>query len=526
MAARFEVEKFDGKGDFSLWKKKMKTVLVQQKVAITLADPKEYPEDIKPKEKKEIEEVAFSTVILYLSDNVLRQVHDATTAREVWASLDKIYLTKSLTNKLYLKEKFFGFRMDTSKDLEQNLDDFNRATLDLNNIGETVSDENKAIILLNSLPESYSEVKTAIKYGRDSLTLDIVLNALRSRELEIKKTSRDGEAHLTRGRPEKKVYKNNGNRGKSESSRGRSKSQGKTKRCYYCHKEGHIRRNCYELKNKRKAENNKPEEANNANVTEGYDSAEVLTVSADPLESEWILDSGCSFHMTPHRHWFQEFQPVSEGKVLLGNHQECSVQGIGTIQVKMFDNQVRILSNVRFVPELKRSLLSLGEFDKAGYTCKLENGTLKIVKGAIVKLKGKLEKGLYHLIDSTIVGTAAVTSLKEQQAAKLWHMRLGHVSEKGLMELNKQGLLGKGSIGSLELCEHCIYGKTTIVSFGKGKHTSKTILEYVHSDLWGPEKTPSLGGARYFLSIVDDFSRRVWVYLERVIDNSKSTQAR
>lgn len=109
--------------------------------------------------------------------------------------------------------------MDTSKDIEQNLDDFNWATLDLNNIEETVSDENNAIILLNSLPESYSEVKTAIKYGRDSLTLDIVLNALRSRELQIKKaTSMDGKAHMTRGRPEKKVYKNNNNRGKSESS--------------------------------------------------------------------------------------------------------------------------------------------------------------------------------------------------------------------------------------------------------------------------------------------------------------------
>lgn len=74
-------------------------------------------------------------------------------------------------------------------------------------------------------------------------------------------------------------------------------------------------------------------------------------------------------------------------------------------------------------------------------------------------------------------------------------------------------MLGKCQISTLDTCEHCVYGKATRVSFGKGKHCSKQILDYVHADLWGPENTPSLDGAHYFLSIVDDFSRRVWVYL-------------
>lgn len=52
--------------------------------------------------------------------------------------------------------------MDSSKDLEQNLDEFNRINLDLSNIGEKISDENKAIILLNSLLDHYNEVRTAL----------------------------------------------------------------------------------------------------------------------------------------------------------------------------------------------------------------------------------------------------------------------------------------------------------------------------------------------------------------------------
>ena len=56
-------------------------------------------------------------------------------------------------------------------------------------------------------------------------------------------------------------------------------------------------------------------------------------------------------------------------------------------------------------------------------------------------------------------------------------------------------------------------GKQTRVSFGEGKHDSRGILEYVHTDVWGPAPVASLGGARYYISFIDDFSRKVWVYV-------------
>lgn len=61
--------------------------------------------------------------------------------------------------------------------------------------------------------------------------------------------------------------------------------------------------------------------------------------------------------------------------------------------------------------------------------------------------------------------------------------------------------------------EHCVLRKAHKVRFSKSVHKSTTILDYVHADLWGPTKTLSLGGGSYFLSIVDDFSRRVWVII-------------
>ena len=98
--------------------------------------------------------------------------------------------------------------MDSAKSLEENLDDFNVITIGLANIDKDISNENQEIILLNSLPDSHKDLKTAIKYGRKSLSLEDVLGTLRSRYLEIKKdkkaTSSGGEGLQVRGKPEKR----------------------------------------------------------------------------------------------------------------------------------------------------------------------------------------------------------------------------------------------------------------------------------------------------------------------------------
>ncbi|KAK3028877.1 hypothetical protein RJ639_038562, partial [Escallonia herrerae] len=63
---------------------------------------------------------------------------------------------------------------------------------------------------------------------------------------------------------------------------------------------------------------------------------------------------------------------------------------------------------------------------------------------------------------STIIGAAAAAALSSDidfDTTKLWHMRLGHISEKGIDVLSKQGLLGSKQIGKLDFCEHCVFEK-------------------------------------------------------------------
>ena len=138
-------------------------------------------------ERQDMDELVFGLLMLNLFDNVLTQVNDEEITTKVWSKLESLHMVKSLSNKIYLKEQLFSFKMDPSKNLEENLDDFKIITVGLANIDEKISNENQAITLLNSLLDSYKDMKNATKHGRESLSLEDVLLALRSRDLETKK---------------------------------------------------------------------------------------------------------------------------------------------------------------------------------------------------------------------------------------------------------------------------------------------------------------------------------------------------
>lgn len=115
-----------------------------------------------------------------------------------------------------------------------------------------------------------------------------------------------------------------------------------------------------------------------------------------------------------------------------------------------------------------------------------------------------MKNGLYTLIGKTVIGEASPAQHREENKVLSWHRRLGHISQQGLLELEKQGLLGKVKLVELSFCEDCVLGKSTRVSFSKATHKTKRTLDYIHSDLWGPAIVNSHRGARYFLTIIDD----------------------
>ncbi|WVZ92733.1 hypothetical protein U9M48_038777 [Paspalum notatum var. saurae] len=120
---------------------------------------------------------------------------------------------------------------------------------------------------------------------------------------------------------------------------------------------------------------------------------------------------------------------------------------------------------------------------------------------------------LAHLDASIQSGPKIPYGWASLQASPLfWHMRLGHMSQLGLAELSKRGLLKGYKNDEMEFYEHCVFGKHKRVKFNTAVHTTEGILDYVHADLWGPSQKHSLGGCRYILTIIDDYFRRVFPY--------------
>ena len=133
----------------------------------------------------------------------------------------------------------------------------------------------------------------------------------------------------------------------------------------------------------------------------------------------------------------------------------CKTIGIGNIHMRMFDGQVQTLTNVRHVPDLKKNLLSLGALKARGYKFSGADGAINVTKGSMTILKGERTTNLYKLTGSIIVGnTSAVT--EKEDTTRLWHMRLGHMNERGLQDLHKRSALPGIKYCKLDLCKFYI----------------------------------------------------------------------
>ena len=81
-----------------------------------------------------------------------------------------------------------------------------------------------------------------------------------------------------------------------------------------------------------------------------------------------------------------------------------------------------------------------------------------------------------------------------------------------MREVHKTHLLAGIKSYKLDFYKYCIMRKQCRMRFKTATHKTKGILDYLHSDIWGPVRTPLKGGAQYFMSLIDDYSKKAWVY--------------
>jgi hypothetical protein len=499
---KVEIKPFDEKINFGLWQRRMRGVLIQQRLQVALEDR---PEGMSDPEWSDIDQRAISTIEMYITDDVLNHVISAISAKDMWKKLEAIYLGKSLSNKLFLKKKLFKLEMKEGEDVMKHINSFNALINDLSRIDVQFSEEDRALLLLASFPDSYEHFVTTLMFGKTTLKFNEIVQDIIShvtmKKADDKSTSGSALNVESRGR-----NSNRGSgRGRSKSRSGRSKSRyprnsngqssSKTIECWNCGKTGHYKNQCKAPK--------KEKESDSANVVAD---GEALILSVDsPLDS-WVLDSGASFHTTAIREILENYVSGDFGKVYLADGTALDVVGIGNVKIRIHADSVWKLQKVRHVPELKKNLISVGQLDDEGHGIHFHGGKWKVSMGARIIAQGEKTGTLYMTTDMR--DTIAVADASAE--ADLWHQRLGHMSEKGLKVMHSLGKLPKLKSVNIDFCENCIFGKQKRVSFKTGGRTLRNEkLELVHTDVWGPAAVSSIGGKSYFVTFIDDHSRKV-----------------
>ncbi|GJV61586.1 hypothetical protein Tco_1467686 [Tanacetum coccineum] len=229
---------------------------------------------------------------------------------------------------------------------------------------------------------SYEHFVDTLLYGREALTLEDVMATLNSKEIKERSKAKgdDGEGLYVRGRTDRRDSLQS--RGKS-----RSKSRGYAK---------------------------KDEQPSSSGLT--YDDSEVVVVMSAQALLDWIMDSGCSYHMTPRLDILFDFLECDGGSVQLGDNRECKIRDIDKVRVQLKDGSSFMLHNVRYIPELKRNLISLGTLEKEGYTIKLQSCKVKAINGSRVILSGIRRDNCVNSLDGHAMAGELNASVKEKDS--------------------------------------------------------------------------------------------------------------
>lgn len=124
----------------------------------------------------------------------------------------------------------------------------------------------------------------------------------------------------------------------------------------------------------------------------------------------WVLDSGASYHICPHRQWFITYEQVDGGSISMANSSICKAIEISSIKLWTHDGKFCTLNEVRHVPLMTKNLISLSLLDNKRFCFKGICGVLYVCKGSNVVLKGVKQGTLYFLQGSTLLDSVVVAS--------------------------------------------------------------------------------------------------------------------
>ncbi|KAK1425214.1 hypothetical protein QVD17_20561 [Tagetes erecta] len=228
----------------------------------------------------------------------------------------------------------------------------------------------------------------------------------------------------------------------------------------------------------------------------------------------WIVDSGANQHMVTNDSNIINGLDVTEYNLTVGhpNGTRAQIKKIGNLKI----NNDIVLKDVMVIPDYCVNLISVNKMAKENKLYSFFTESHCYVQDLLRKkvvMTGRELGGLYMVdpVNECEFLKCNSSVFNCSTSFDLWHNRLGHPSEHVLNTLKQDLFLSKNCLSNP--CEVCHKSKQTRNVFSNSDHKSENVGDLIHLDLWGPFKLASREGYRFFLTIVDDFSRAVWLYL-------------
>ena len=104
------------------------------------------------------------------------------------------------------------------------------------------------------------------------------------------------------------------------------------------------------------------------------------------------LDSGCTYHICPHKELFFKFKEVDGGVVYMGSGDVSYITRMGSIRLRNHDGSIRVLTDVWYVPKLKKNLISLGALESKGLVVIIQDRVLNVISDTLFGYERHKEK--------------------------------------------------------------------------------------------------------------------------------------
>ncbi|CDF39894.1 unnamed protein product [Chondrus crispus] len=402
--------------NFYIWKQKIELLLALRDVDQYVLD--DIPENATSDDRRKWirgDAKAKAVIGLTLSDDYLHHVRECSSAKETWEAILNVFERHTLLNKLAARRDFHTVSMLPSEKVLVFINRVKQLAARLQSMSVEIDDKEIAMAVLNGLPPRFDNLIVALDaLGNEDKVFG--LEFVKSRLLQ--EEQRESMKTASASSPHAPALSN-----------------------FTC----------------------------------------LLSTSTPEKRAanarSWLVDSGCSAHITFDRSLFVTYEQMQSGSVEMGTKARANVAGRG---------EVEFMLNVNGSP----------------HPCKLSN-KYRVTTGPTVVATASQVGDLYILDVMNETFSSHVVTMQTL------HERMAHVNVQGIASMIHNNVVsGINSDNHSPICPACVFGKATRSVIPKQRSSSRAqnCLDLVHSDVCGPLEVQSIGGSRCFITFVDDHS--------------------